>query len=131
MLILDFRRECLTMKKFISIALLCVLLVGCMFTLASCGKKLSGTYKIDALVASSSYEFKGSKVIITAEALGAQKSFEGKYKITENDKDETVIVFTFEDSDAQKYSGEFPFTSGKEGDTEYIKIAGVKYKKAD
>ena len=118
------------MKKIISF-LLCVLLVGCAFILVACDDRLSGTYKGDALVASATYEFKGSNVTVTAEVLGFEKSFEGKYKITENDKDVTVIVFTFEDSDAEKYSGEFIFAEGKEGDTEYIKIGGVRYNKVD
>ena len=118
------------MKKIIS-ALLCVLLVGCAFILVSCDKRLSGTYEIDGGLASSSYEFKGSNVTITAEVLGFEKSCEGKYKITENDEGITVIVFTFEDSDAEKYSGEFGFTEGEEGDTKYIKIAGVRYNKVD
>ena len=119
------------MKRIISAVLICVLLVGCVFALASCGKKLSGTYKGDALVASASYTFKGSKVTITAEVLGFEKDFAGKYEITDNDKGETVIIFTFEDKDAEKYSGEFSFAEGKEGDTKYIKIGGVKYNKVD
>ncbi len=119
------------MKKIISAVLVCALLVGCVFALASCSKKLSGTYEADALVAGASYEFKGSKVTITAEVLGFEKSFEGKYEITENDDGDTVIIFTFENDDAEKYDGEFSFSEGEEDGKKYIKIGGVKYVKAD
>ena len=119
------------MKKIISLALVCVMLMGCVFALASCGKTLSGTYKGDAIVASATYSFKGSKVTVTAEALGFEKSFEGKYEITENDEGNTVIIFTFGDEDAEKYSGEFSFAEGEEEGTKYIKIGGVKYNKVD
>ena len=118
------------MKKIISTLLVCVLLVGCVFALASCGKTLSGTYK-DALTGLTTYEFKGSKVTITAGAGNFTTTVEGKYEITTNDKDEEVIIFTFEDEDAEKYSGEFAFAEGKEGDTEYIKIGILKYNKVD
>ncbi len=119
------------MKKIISILLACVMLCGCVFALASCGKKLSGTYKADAIVAGATYEFSGNKVTITAEVLSFEKSFEGTYEITENDKEETVIIFTFENDEAEKYDGEFSFAEGKEGDTEYIKIGGIKYNKVE
>ncbi len=119
------------MKRIISAVLICVLLVGCVFALASCGNKLSGTYKGDAGVASATYAFKGNKVTITAEVFGFEKDFEGKYEIAENDDGNTVIIFTFEDKDAEKYSGEFAFVEGKEGDTKYIKIGGIKYNKVD
>lgn len=117
------------MKKIVSLLLVCVMLVSCIGMLASCGKKLSGTYKADVVVAGATYAFSGSKVTVTAEILSFEKSFEGTYEITENDKEETVIIFTFENEEAEKYSGEFSFAEGKEGDTEYIKIGGVKYVK--
>ena len=65
------------MKKTLSLLLVCVLLVGCIFSLASCGKTLSGTYKADVVVGGTSYTFSGSKVTLTAEVLGFEKSFEG------------------------------------------------------
>ena len=45
------------MKKIISALLVCVLLVGCMFALASCGKTLSGTYEAKIIGTGVSYEF--------------------------------------------------------------------------
>ncbi len=121
------------MKKIISSLLVCVLLVSCVFALASCGNKLNGKYELDAAVASTSYEFSGKKVVVTYEVLGFEKSIEGKYKIAENDEGELEITFTFADDaeDADKYKGTYSFAEGKEGDKEYIKIAGIKYVKVD
>ena len=119
------------MKKIVSLLLVCVMLVGCIGMLASCGKTLSGKYKADAVIGGATYDFSGSKVTITAEIFGFEKSFEGTYEITENDKEETVIIFTFEDKDAETYSGEFPFAEGEEDGTAYIKIGIVKYVKSD
>ena len=116
------------MKKIISAVLVCILLVGCMLTLASCSKKLSGTYKGDAGIGSATYEFSGKKVIITAELLTMEKKFEGKYEINE-DEDGYTITFTFKDDEAESYSGEFSFAEGEENGVEYIKIGGIKYKK--
>lgn len=118
------------MKRIISTLLVCVLLVGCVFALASCGKKLSGKYQ-DALKVTT-YEFKGSKVTITVDnVIGDDTVIEGKYEITTNDDDETVIVFTFEDEDAKEYSGEFKFFEGEEDGKEYIKLGILKYTKVD
>lgn len=122
------------MKKIISVLLLCVLLVGSVFTLASCGKMLSGSYKAEALGVSTEYTFKGSKVTITYGALGFEKSVEGKYKIGENDEGKTVITFTFENEndETEKYSGEYTFAEGKnENGVKYIKIGLVTYNKVE
>ena len=109
--------------------LVAVLLVGCVFALASCGKRLSGKYELDAVVASKTYEFKGKNVTITYEAFGQDATIEGTYSIAENDEGDLEITFTFADDEegADEYEGTFKF---EEGDG-YIKIAGVKYKKAD
>ena len=119
------------MKRILSALLVCVLLVGCVFALASCGKKLSGTYSAGSGTLGTTYEFKGSDVTITYSVLGFEKTISGTYEITTNDEDKEVIVFTFADDaeDADKYEGEFSFAEGKEGDTEYIKIGGVQYNK--
>jgi uncharacterized protein YbbC (DUF1343 family) len=121
------------MKRIISTFLVCVLLVGCVFSLAACGKKLSGKYQLDAIVGGKTYEFKGKNVVITYELVGIEKSIEGEYSIAENDKGNLEITFTFADDveDADDYKGTFAFAEGEEDGVEYIKIAGVKYKKAD
>lgn len=121
------------MKKILSAVLVCVLLVGCVFALASCGKTLSGKYKLDALIGSKTYEFSGSKVEITYEVGGFEKSIEGEYKIAENDDGDLEITFTFaeDEEDADDYKGTFSFAEGTEGDESYIKIGGAKYVKVD
>ena len=121
------------MKRIISTILVCVLLIGCVFTLASCSSILIGEYELDAGLAEVTYDFSLTKVSITYEdLLGNEKTIEGKYKIAENDDGKTEITFTFEnEEEAKNYSGTFSFEKGKEGDDEYIKIGGVKYTKED
>ena len=120
------------MKKIVSSILVCVMLLSCVLVLASCAKTLSGKYESDVFgVAGATYEFSGNKVTVTAEILGFEKDFEGTYEIKDNDEGKTVIVFTFDDDDASKYSGEFDFSEGTEDGEAYIKIGGVKYTKAD
>ena len=121
------------MKRIISTLLVCVLLLGCVFSFASCGKVLSGKYELDAVLASNSYEFSGlNKVVITYEVLSVETTLEGTYKIADNDEGETEITFTFEnEEEAKDYAGTFSFAQGEEDGVKYIKIGGVKYKKVD
>lgn len=116
------------MKKVLSLVLAVAVLATLCLALASCGKKLSGTYELDAIVGGKTYEFKGNKVTITYELFGAKKSSEGTYKIAKNDDGDLEITFTFENKDAEEYSGSFSF---EEVDKDTIKIAGVKYEKKD
>ena len=101
------------MKKIISTLLVCVLLLGCVLTLASCGKKLRGTYTADLGGMEMSMTFKGKK--FTQEFYG--ESVEGTYKI-KGDK----IYLTYEGEDEAE---ELDFEKGKG----YIKIDGVELKK--
>lgn len=121
------------MKKALSKLLVCMLLLGCVFSLASCVVSvgpvtmISGKYEADAGIGGLTYEFGAfGKVTVTAEILGVSTSFEGKYDVDEK-SDPHMITFTFEDSKAKEYSGEFSFSSGKEGDVKFVKIGGVKY----
>lgn len=114
------------MKKIVSSILVCVMLLGCVFALASCGKILNGSYS-DELTGLTTYTFEGNKVTITAGAGNFSKTFEGTYEIKTNDKEEEIIAFTFEGNDADKYTGEFAFVEGTEGDEQYIKIGMFKY----
>lgn len=117
------------MKRIISAVLVCVLLVGAMFSLASCGNMLVGKYELDLAVVEIEYEFallnkvtvKGSPIV------GDDYVIEGTYKIAENDKGETEITFTFEKENDDVKSGTFSFSKADD----YIKIGGVKYEKAD
>ena len=122
------------MKKSMRIIVSLALVVVMCLTLASCGKKLSGTYeaKVDAIVASytATYEFSGSNVEITkkAEVLGQSKTttFEGTYEITGED-DDLEITITLDDEDDDIKSGTFAFEEGED----YIKIGLVKYELVD
>lgn len=79
------------MKKFLSAILVCVLLVGTMLSLVSCGNSLSGTY--EGLLFD--LKFKGSKVTII---LGDEEVLTGTYEIEEEDGKKT-ISFDFVDED--------------------------------
>ena len=122
------------MKKLLSTVLVCILLLGCVFTLAGCVVSvgpmtmISGTYEADAIVGGLTYEFGAfGKVTVTAELLGVATSFEGKYKVDKK-TDPHEITFTFEDEDAKEYSGTVSFSSGEENGVKFIKIGGIKYK---
>ena len=112
------------MKKIISAILVCILIVGSAFTLASCSKSLSGTYK-DDLTGNVSYEFgMFGKVTKTVDnVIGDDTVTEGKYKI--NDA-ETEITFTFGDK-----TETYDFTYGTDKDKEYIKLGLFTYSKVD
>lgn len=117
------------MKNLVKVMAVMLVLVMAVACLASCGKKLSGEYKLDALVGSSTYNFSGSNVEITYEIAGFEKTIEGKYEIGENNEGKSIITFTFDENeeDADKYEGEFSFSEGEENGVKYIKIAGAKY----
>ena len=101
------------MKKMTkALALVLVLSMVCII-FASCGKTLSGTYKLDATVVGSgavtTYTFSGSKVTLTIETkvLGnvtSTDTFEGKYEISEKDSGDLQITFTFEGDNAEKHN---------------------------
>ncbi len=113
------------MKKILSSILVCVLLVGMLFTLASCGKRLSGRYEISDDIY---YEFKGNEYTASLGVAGFAKTTNGTYEIKENNEGDLEIIFTEEGSDdPQAYS----FSEGEEDGVKYIKISGVKYTKAD
>ena len=119
------------MKKIISMTLVCMLLIGCVLTLASCGKTLSGKYSVGSGVAGTTYDFSGKNVTITFYLFGTETTAEGTYEITIDENDKEIITFTFENEDAEDYNGEFSFVEGTEGGVDYIKIGGIKYEKAD
>ena len=116
------------MKRIISTILVCVLLLGCVFTLASCGKKLKGTYVAKQEMYGQSvevaYTFDGDKISaeMTSTIAGVTnttKLGEGTYEI-DGDK----IKITIE-MNGETESQEFSFEKGKD----YIKIDGDQYDK--
>ena len=121
------------MKKIVSAVLVCMLLVGCVFAVTSCGgKTLSGEYSSSiADLAGTTYKFSGSKVEITYEVFGFEKTIEGTYEITTDENEKSTITFTFEagEEDADDYKGAHSFSEGTEDGKDYIKIDGIKYTK--
>ena len=112
--------------RIASIALVAVMLV-CM--LASCSPKLSGSYKNESLLGTTTYTFKGSKVTITSGIAGYEKTFEGKYEI---DDEANTITFTFEaEEEADIYAGTKDFATGEENGVAYIKIGMTKFTKVE
>jgi len=121
------------MKKVLSAILVCVLLVGTMFTLVSCGNSLSGTY--EGLLFD--LKFKGSKVTIIVKD---EEVLTGTYEIEGKDDDMT-ISFDFVDEDKANedekealklidslLDGDIPFE--KDGDTIKLgKILPAKFTK--
>ncbi len=121
-------------KSIIRIIALSLVVVFACAVLASCGKTISGTYTAGANAfglagTEKTYKFSGSKVKITnvTNVAGFEKTteFEGKYEIGEDDKGNATITFTFEDKDAESFSGTLPFEKTEDG----IKIGGIEYKK--
>lgn len=121
------------MKKILSVFLACVLLVGCICTLASCGKSLSGAYEAEVELfgqsASTTYDFSGKKVeIITkTKLLGSinTETVKGTYEIAEADGELEITITT--EKDGEEVSNTYTL---EEGDG-YIKIAGIQYNKVD
>lgn len=109
------------MKKTLSVILVCVLMLGVLASLVSCGG-LSGTYEGTLCT----LKFSGSKVTVSI----GEDSVEGTYKITEKDNGSKTISFDFVESDEDDkvlatidklLQGEVPFE--KDGDV--ITIARV------
>ena len=123
------------MKKIISTILVCVLLIGTMFTLASCSNILVGEYLYEAEVlgvdlGEQTYEFGflGNVTLTVDPPIGEDKVYEGKYKL--NDAGDE-ITFTFENEEAEEYSGTFKFAKGEENGVKYVKIGLVRYELQD
>ena len=121
------------MKKTISAVLVCVLLLGCVFALTSCGKTLSGTYEFKVTDdIKTTYEFSLNKFTktITTGVLGYTKDdiVEGKYEIKEIEENQFEITFTWEADGAEK-TETVAFSEGEENDVAYIKLGGIKYTK--
>ena len=113
------------MKRIISIALVCVMLMGCVFALASCGGGLSGEYK-ESITGNIVYKFSGSKYTQTIDnIIGDDTVIEGTYEIN---KDEGKIIFTYESNGEEKTATE-NFSEGTEDGVDYVKIGILRYNK--
>ena len=122
------------MKKTLSALLVCVLLVGTLLSLVSCGIMLSGKYELkltdDNHVV---YEFSGKKVTKTKTSgmFGYSKSetVEGKYEINEVEEGKFQITFTWETEEDNIET--LDFSQGEENGTKYIKLGGFTLNKVD
>ncbi len=108
------------MKKIVSTILVCVLLVGTLFALASCG--LSGTYEGKLY----DLEFSGDQVTFV---ISDNVKFDASYEITKED-DQEYITFTWaEDADVPEIleglAGKLKFNEGKDDDGKYIEIGTI------
>ena len=117
------------MKKLLSVMLVCVMLFGCIATLASCSKVLSGTYKRDGIFADTTYEFKGKNVTIVTTMGSLSYTKEATYVIEKADDGSSTITFTYEEGETpdETLKGTQSFSEGEEDGVKYIKIGGVKY----
>ena len=114
------------MKKVLSTILVCILIVGSMLSLLSCGKTVSGTYegRIDMLGLASytvTYAFKGNNVEIKSQLSSSIGSLNphvvnATYEIREDEDGNLSIVFDYGDADAEegmeKEGVELPFVEG-------------------
>ena len=127
------------MKRTVSLMLAIVLTFGMLFSLASCGGGISGSYqgKVDIMVASYTvtYKFNGNnvEVVSEAEALGGlvevkPQSISGTYTLGETENGTKTITFTFGDGEAKGAAEAGVALPFEQGDG-YIKIAGIKYNK--
>ncbi len=122
------------MKRIISTILVCALILGCVLTLASCGKMLTGKYQTNILIGDVTCEFKlGGKVLITVTSmLGTSATCEGEYEF---DDDTNKIEFEFEETNEgliqnaiqELFTGEQDFVKGEEDGVKYVKIGFVKF----
>ena len=123
------------MKRIISTILVCVLLLGCVMSFASCGKTISGKYELKLTDSNKTvYDFSIGKVTRTTTTglAGYTKDTvtEGKYKINEVENDKFEITFTWE-VDGKEEIETVSFTDGEENGVKYIKLGGFQFNKVD
>ncbi len=119
------------MKKIVSLALVCVMLVCSMLALTSCfNNPASGKYESEGyqsiIKTGGVYEFSGSDVTYTAYVAGVKAyTVSGTYKVAKNAAGELEIAFTYESEgdDEEAKSGTLAYEKGED----YIKIGGTKY----
>ena len=113
-----------------------VLTFGMLFSLASCGCGISGSYKgeidLKAVTYTVTYKFNGSNVDVesTATILGFEKSWTvaGTYTLGETENGTKTITFDFGGKSAEGAAEAGVALPFEQGDG-YIKIAGIKYNK--
>ena len=124
------------MKRILSAVLACVLLVGCVFALASCGGIKNGEYENEA--SGMVVEVKGSKLSMTTEGLKVNYTYKVKddkitltYKGVEYVGDNDQLKSYFEanketiEENYKDSAGEFDFEKTDDG----FKLDGMEFKK--
>ena len=132
------------MKKIVSAVLVCVLLLSCVLTLASCAKVITGTYEhtygSEAAGYKVTYAFNGTKVEVTRQLVSAIGSLnptvvEGTYEIKENEDGEKTIVFDFSGEETEEGVAEegveLSFSEGNKDGKAFIEIGGVEFVRVD
>ena len=121
------------MKKTISLALVCLLLVGTMLSLVSCGIMLNGKYELVITESNRvAYEFSGKKVTktTTTGAFGFTKdeTVSGEYKINEVEEGKYKITFTWE---GETETETVDFSQGELDGVKFIKLGGFTLNKVE
>ena len=86
------------MKRILSAVLACVLLVGCVFALASCGGPNSDPEKAEAALKEEGY----TVVAIPTFGLAGVKKAISAYKVDEENNEGVQIFYLTEDADADE-----------------------------
>ena len=127
------------MKKVLSTILVCVLIVGSLLALSSCGR-ISGTYEgslnLGFAAYTVTYSFNGNNVEITSQLtsqIGSLNPSVVNATYVVEEKEDGTMTITFDYGDAEAADGmeeggvALPFAEGTENGETYIKIAGIKY----
>lgn len=125
------------MKKTISTILVCVLLIGAIFSLASCELAgfVVGTYakttSVLGIETTVTYEFSGKEVTVTTVTkLGSTSTSNertGEYEIGENDEGQKTITISVIDDNGKGTITTYTFNSGKDDNGAYIELNGTRY----
>ena len=127
------------MKRIISTLLVCVLLLGCVFTLASCVFSagpitiITGEYEADLALAEYELSFSpfGKITVVEDPIIGDSKTHEGKYKVNSETKEITLTWEGDGPSELVLPNGTSEFSYGEKDGAEYIQIGLVTFKAAD
>ena len=133
------------MKKIISTLLVCVLLVGSIFSLASCSTMVVGKYQAETEInllitkvsARVTYEFGvlgnvTKTIVYGTEANKESEVTEGKYTIDEVEDGKFEITFVWDAAEGEEADQDiYSFVQGKDSAGKYVEIAGIRYDAVD
>ncbi len=127
------------MKKITTLLLVCVLLIGCVFTLASCVFSagpitiISGEYEVDLALAEYEISFSplGKITVVEDPIIGDSNTYEGKYKVNSETKEITLTWKGDAPTELVLPNGTESFSYGEKDGAEYIQIGLITFKAAD